>query len=117
MDTKQAKRVLRRGRQHTSGVLSNLAAAGLLRRESWGRYVVTAKGKAARAALSEVGRYLKGSHRARVFAWARKRRRPFEVADVARFLRVGRQSVQTVLRKLVRDRVLTRESLGVYRAR
>jgi len=115
VDSRQAQRVLRRSRVYSSGVLSQLAAAGLLRREHWGRYAVTAKGKAARAALSDVGRYRKGTHRQRLLEWATRRWRPFEVAEAARFLGISHASVQVVLRALLRDRMISRESLGVYR--
>jgi len=74
---------------YSSGLLSQLAASGLLRREHWGRYSVTAKGRAARAALSDVGLYRKGTHRQRLAEWAIGHQRPFDVAEVAR-LRASR---------------------------
>jgi len=115
--TKQAQGVFRRSSTQASGMLSHLAAAGLLRRDGWGRYVVTSRGKASRKALSKVGPYREGSNRARVLAWARKRRRPFGIEDVARLLGVGRASVHVVLQRLLKDRFIARERIGAYRAR
>jgi len=46
-----------------------------------------------------------------------ERQSPFGVTDVSRLLGIGRGSVHTVLKRLLRDRVIERESLGVYRAR
>jgi len=60
VDSRQARAALRRGRVYSSGVLSLLAGAGLLRRVHWGRYEVTAKGRAARAELSHAGLYRNG---------------------------------------------------------
>ena len=117
IESRQARTVLRTSRVHASGVLSQLRAAGMLRRDHWGRYSVTTKGKAARASLMDVGLYRKGTHRQRLADWARKRRRPFELADGARLLGISHASVHVVLRRLMRDRVVVRESLGVYRAR
>lgn len=116
VDSKQARAAIRRGRVHSSGLLSLLAGAGLLRREHWGRYSVTAKGMAARAALSDDGLYRKGTHRRRLAEWAIKRERPFEVADAARLLGISHGSVQVALVRLLRDRVIVRVSFGVYRA-
>jgi Mn-dependent DtxR family transcriptional regulator len=115
--TKQAQGVFRRSLSHASGMLSHLAAAGLLRRDGWARYVVTAKGRASRKALSRVSPYREGSHRARVLAWARKRRRAFGIEDVARLLGVGHSSVHVVLQRLLKDRFVVRERIGAYRAR
>ncbi len=116
VDSRQAQAVLRRRRMYSSGVLSLLAAAGLLRREHWGRYAVTAKGKAARAALSDVGLYRTGTHRRRLAEWAIERQRPFDLVDAARLLSISHSSVSVVLSRLIRDRVIEHESLGVYRA-
>lgn len=117
VDTRQAQSAIRRRRVDSSGVLSDLAAAGLLRREHWGRYAVTAKGRATRAALSDVRLYRKGAHRQRVAEWAIGHQRPFDVAEVARLLGISHSSVSVVLTRLLWDRVIERESLGVYRAR
>jgi Mn-dependent DtxR family transcriptional regulator len=117
VDSRQAQSAIRRGRVHASGVLSLLAHAGLLRREHWGRYSVTAKGTAARAALSDIGLYRKGTHRRRLAEWAIGRQEPFDVVDAARLLGISHGSVHTVLTRLRRDRVIERESLGVYRAK
>ena len=116
VDSRQAQAVLRRRRMYSSGILAQLAWAGLLRREHWGRYAVTAKGRAARAALSDVGLYRKGTHRRRLAEWAIERQRPFDVVDAARLLGISHDSVHTVITRLRRDRVIERESLGVYRA-
>ncbi len=116
VDSRQARSAIRRARAYSSGVLSLLAAAGLLRREHWGRYSVTPKGMAARATLTDVGLYRKGTHRQRLAEWAIRLQRPFEVAEVARLLGISHESVQVVLTRLLRDRVIERESLGVYRA-
>ncbi len=116
VDSRQARAVLRRSPVYSSGVLSLLAPAGLLRRLHWGRYAVTAKGMAARAALSDAGLYRKGTHRRRLAEWAIERQQPFEVADAARLLGIAQKNVHVVLRRLLRDRVIERESLGVYRA-
>jgi len=112
VDTRQAQSAIRRRRVYSSGVLSDLAAAGLLRREHWGRYAVTAKGRAARATLADVRLYRKGTHRQRLAEWAIGRQRPFEVAEVARLLGIARKNVHVVLTRLLRDRVIERESLG-----
>lgn len=116
VNSRQAQAALKRPRMYSSGVLSQLAAAGLLQREHWGRYAVTAKGRAARAALSDAGLYRKGTHRRRLAEWAIKRSRPFDVVDAARLLGISHGSVHTVITRLRRDRVIERESLGVYRA-
>jgi len=115
-DSLQAQAALRRGRVYSSGVLSLLAGAGLLGRVHWGRYEVTAKGRAARVALSNVGPYRKGCQSQRLAEWAIGHQRPFEVIEAARLFGTSTPNVQTVLAKLLRDRVIERESLGVYRA-
>jgi Mn-dependent DtxR family transcriptional regulator len=114
--TRRAHAVLRRGRVHASQVLSQLAAAGLLHREQWARYAVTPKGLAARAALSDVALYRAGTHRRRLAEWAMERQRPFGVPEVSRLLGISHRSVHTVLKRLLRDRVIEREGPGVYRA-
>lgn len=114
--TRRARAILRRGRTHASQVLGQLAAAGLLRREQWARYAVTAKGLKARAALADVALYRAATHRRRLAEWAMERQAPFGVTDVARLLGISGRSVHTVLKRLLRDRVIERESPGVYRA-
>jgi hypothetical protein len=116
VDSRQAQAVLRRRRMYSSGILAQLAWAGLLRREHWGRYSVTAKGMAARAELSEVGLYRKGCKSQRLAEWAIGHQRPFDVVEAARLLGTSTANLQIVLAKLLRDRVIERESLGVYRA-
>lgn len=116
VDSPRARRFLRRSRMYSSGLLSKLAFGGLLRRESHGRYSVTAKGRAAREALDDTGLYRKGTHRRRLAEWAIVRQLPFGVADVSRLLGIARGSAHTVLKRLLRDRLIERESVGVYRA-
>jgi len=116
VDSPQARRFLRRSRTYSSGLLSQLAFAGLLQRESHGRYSVTAKGRAAREALADTGLYRKGTHRRRLAEWVIERQRPFGIADAARLLGISHASVKVVLRRLLRDRVIERENPGVYRA-
>lgn len=115
--SRRARAVLRCGRTHASHVLSQLAAAGLLRREQWARYAVTPKGMAARATIAEEALYRAGTHRRRLAEWAMERGTAFGVADVSGLLGISRRSVHTVLKRLLRDRVIEREAPGVYRAR
>jgi len=117
VDSRQARAALRRGRVYSSGVLSLLAGAGLLRRVHWGRYEVTAKGRAARAELSDAGLYRKGCKSQRLAEWAIGHQRAFDVVEAARLLGTSTSNLQVVLAKLLRDRIIERESLGVYRAR
>lgn len=76
---------------------------------------MTAKARAERAALSDAGLYRKGTHRQRHAECAIEWQRPFEVAEAAPLLEISHESVQVVFRRLLRDRVVERESLSVYR--
>jgi len=97
-------------------ILSNLAAGGLVRRVSHARYAPTAKAGRVRASLIDTGPYRKDSHRARVLEWARARRRPFGIPDAASLLGISSKSVFVVLKPLLRDDFVERESRGVYKA-
>jgi len=98
------------------GLLSHLARGGLLRRAHYGRYVVTPRAKRARAALSPVGPYRRGSLRERLLEWVRRRRRTFGIADVSRLLRRSGSTVHGVLEQLLLDRFVRRDGPSAFRA-
>lgn len=78
---------------------------------------MTPKGLATRAQLSDVSHSRAGTHRRRLAEWAMERQRPFGVADVSQLPWISHGRVHTVLKRLVRDRLIEREGPGVYRGR